>query len=146
MANVKNVLHNQLAGQESLFDNFPEGSLDVSLSFRSSLSKALSKSKDSRHLLAARISETSNRSLSKDLLDKACSHDVNYALRAEHIPAAIAVTRDFSFVQVLLDPFRYLIVGEEEGKWLKLGRLKKERSRIDGEIARMESELGVKER
>jgi hypothetical protein len=147
MTKQKKVLHNPLSNQAPLFD-IPsvEGSLDVSLAFRGALSRVLSKCRDSRYQLSAKLSELTKRNISKDSLDKYTSSNLDYALRAEDLPATIAVTGSLEHIQVLLDPVGCSVVTPEDNKLLKLARLTQHRNHLSLEIARLETELGVKAR
>lgn len=140
-------LHTPLSNQEGLFDiPLVEGSLDISLSFRAALSRAFSKCKDSRYQLAAKLSEYTKRNISKDSLDKCVSSNLDYALRAEDLPATIAVTGSLEHVQVLLDPVGCSVVTPEDNKLLKLARLTQQRNHLSIEIARLENEIGITRR
>jgi hypothetical protein len=118
-----------------------EGSLDVSLGFRGALSRVFSKCKDSRYQLAAKLSELTGRDISKSSLDKYCSSDLTWGLRAEDLPATIAVTGSVEHVQVLLDPISISVVTAQDNKLLRLAKLTQDRNRLSIEIARLETEL-----
>lgn len=147
MIKPKNVLHSPVSNQGSLFDvPISEGSLDVALSFRAALSRVFSKCRDSRYQLAGKLSELTRRNISKDSLDKYTSSNLDYALRAEDLPATIAVTGSLEHIQVLLDPVGCSVVTPDDNKLLKLARLTQQRNHLSLEIARLETELGVKAR
>ena len=147
MTNSKKNLHSPISNQEPLFDiPLAEGSLDVSLSFRAALSKVFSRCRDSRWGVASKLSEFVGRNISKDMLDKYCSNNLAFALRAEDLPATIAVSRSLEHIQVLLDPVGCSVVTPEDDKLLKLARLTQQKNHIALEIARLEIELGVKTR
>ena len=115
--------------------------LDVTFTFRAALSKILSRSKESRHILAGRLSELTGRDISKSLLDKICSHDLTWALRAEDLPATVALTGSVEHVQALLDPIGYSIITNADNRLIEIARLRRERDRILEQIARLEDEL-----
>lgn len=145
MIKPKKILHNSLSDQGNLFDiPVAEGILDVSLSFRSALSRVFSRCKDSRYQLAAKLSEFTKRNISKDSLDKYVSSNLDYALRAEDLPATIAVTGSLEHVQVLLDPVGCSCVTPEDNRLLQLARLTQQRNHLSVEIARLETQLGIK--
>jgi len=147
MIKTKNVLHSTVSNQGILFDtSLSEGSLDVALSFRAALSKIFTKCKDSRYQLAGKLSELTRRNISKDSLDKYTSSNLDYALRAEDLPATIAVTGSLEHIQVLLDPVGCSVVTPEDNRLLKLARLTQQRNHLSLEIAKLETELGVKAR
>ncbi|MBP7527562.1 MAG: hypothetical protein KA801_06550 [Syntrophorhabdaceae bacterium] len=141
------TLRTPLSNQGDLFDiPLVEGSLDISLAFRAALSRVFSKCRDSRYQLAAKLSEFTKRNISKDALDKYTSSNLDYALRAEDLPATIAVTGSLEHVQVLLDPVGCSVVTPEDNKLLKLARLTQQRNSLSIEIARLESEMGITRR
>ena len=145
MIKPKKILHNSLSDQGNLFDiPVAEGILDVSLSFRSALSRAFSRCRDSRYQLAGKLSEFTKRNISKDSLDKFVSSNLDYALRAEDLPATIAVTGSLEHIQVLLDPVGCSVVTPEDNTLLKLARLTQQRNHLSVEIARLETQLGIK--
>lgn len=145
MTNTKKVPYGPVLNQTSLFDiPIEEGSMDVSLAFRAAFSKVISRCRDSRYQIAAKLSELTKRNISKDSLDKYTSSNLDYGLRAEDLPATIAVTGSLDHVQALLDPVGCAVIGPEDNKLLKLARLTQQRNHLSLEIARLETELGVK--
>jgi len=145
MSNCKKKLHTEMSDQGRLFDSeIIEGALDVSLSFRGALSKAISRCKDSRWQIAAKISELTNRNISKDMLDKYTSSNLDYALRAEDLTAFCAVTKSLEPFRVLLEPLGCEVVDPKESKYVRLVRLERENARLQQEIERLRYELGIK--
>ncbi|OPY02559.1 MAG: hypothetical protein A4E60_00968 [Syntrophorhabdus sp. PtaB.Bin047] len=145
MSNRNKKLHTVLSGQGNLFDTeISEGALDLSLIFRDSLTKALSACKDSRYQVAAKISELTRRNLSKDMLDKYTSANLDYGFRAEELTAFCAVTRSLEPFRALLTPLSCDVVDPEDSKHLRLARLLQQQMTLTTEIARIESELGIK--
>lgn len=131
--------------QGTLFDNeISEGSHDVGLEFRGALSKALAACKDSRWQIAARISEAARRNISKDMLDKYIYSDREYALRAEDLPAVVAVTQNVEPVRVLLTAVGCEVITPDDVPYVRLARLIEQRNRLDREIAQLESSSGIK--
>jgi hypothetical protein len=118
-----------------------EASLDVSLGFRVALSQVLSKCRDSRYQLAGRLSELTGRDISKSSLDKYCSSDLTWGLRAEDLPATVVATGSLEHVQVLLAPIGCSVATAQDNKLLKLARLTQDRKKLDTEIAHLEMEL-----
>ena len=133
-----------MSAQQNLFDTQGEGALDVSLAFREVLSRSISKVQGSRWQVAARISELSNHNISKDMLDKICSSNTDYALRAEALPAVIHVTGMAEVAQVLLSPVGFEIVGPEDAKLVRLAKLEAKKRELDAEIARLKTETGTR--
>lgn len=144
MSKIKKDLRNGVSAQQRLFDTKAEGALDVSMAFRDVLSRSLSKVPDSRWQIAARISELANRNISKDMLDKYCSANPDYALRAEDLPAVIHVTGSIEPAQVLLLPVGFEIVGPEDAKLVRLAKLEAKKRELDAEIARLKTETGTR--
>lgn len=145
MSNRNKKLHTVLSGQGDLFDTeISEGALDLSLIFRDSLTKALSACKDSRYQVAAKISEFTRRNLSKDMLDKFTSANLDYGFRAEELTAFAAVTRSLEPFRVLLAPLNCDVATPEDNTLLKLARLTQQRNHLSVEITRLETQLGIK--
>jgi hypothetical protein len=145
MSNSKKKLNILPSAQGSLFDTpVSEGALDVSLAFRDALSKSLSRCKDSRYQVAAKISELTKRNISKDMLDKYTSSNQDYGFRAEDLTAFCAVTGSLEPIRVLLEPIDCDVVDPNDSKYVRLAKLTQEKGRLLTEIARLEAELGVK--
>jgi hypothetical protein len=145
MSNNKKFASTVLSKQGSLFDTaIIEGSLDLSHAFRDVLSRALSGCKDSRYQVAAKISELTKRNTSKDMLDKFTSSNLDYEFKAVDLPAFCMVTRTIEPFRVLVTPLDCNIVDPEDSKHLKLAKLLQQQKSLAIEIARTESELGIK--
>jgi len=145
MSNPKLFLRKALSGQGSLFDDkITEGGLDLSLIFRDSLSKALRKSPDSRWQIVAKISELTNHSISKDMLDKYTSSNLDYGFRAEDLTAFCAVTGSIDPFRVLLEPLGCDVLTPGEHDWIKLAKLEKENTQQQREIAELRLKLGIR--
>ncbi len=149
MSNRNKVSPAAASKQAGLFDAdraIVEGCLDVAGPFRHELSKALRNHADSRFIIAARISELSGKDLSKDMLDKCTSSNLDYGLRAEQLPAACHLLGTLKPFQALLDPLGAYVIGPEETDDLHLARLMRERQERDAEIERLSKKLGYKVR
>jgi len=145
MSNRKKNLNIDLSKQKSLFDTeIVEGALDVSMAFRGALSKAISQCKESRWQIAAKISELTNRNISKDMLDKYTSSNLDYGLRAEDLTAFCAVTKSLEPFRVLLDPLDCEVADPRESKFVRLARLEQENAKLQAEIQRLRYELGIR--
>ncbi len=145
MSKSKNVLHTPLSKQGDLFDTImPEGSLDVSLSFRDCLTKAFTRCKESRFVIAARISELSGKEISKDILDKCTSSNLDYGLRAEHVPAACYIAKTVDPIRILAAAVAGEVVTSDEADYVRLGRLLQEDQQRQIEIARLRLKIGIK--
>jgi hypothetical protein len=145
MSNPKLFLRKALSSQGSLFDTeITEGALDVSLIFRDSLSKALTRCKDSRWQAAAKISELTRHNITKDMLDKYTSSNLDYGFRAEGLTAFCAVTGSIEPFRALLAPIKCEVVDPTESKYIKLARLERENARLQEEIARLRVDLGIR--
>lgn len=141
----KKDLHTGLSAQQRLFDpGLSEGDLDVSMAFRDSLTKALRKTDISRHFIAAKVSELTGHTISKDMLDKYTSSNTDYGLRAEDLPAFCIATGSADPFRALLIPISYDIVSPEEGDYLKIARLEKQRAELESEISRLKTKAGIK--
>jgi hypothetical protein len=145
MSKSKNKLNILPSKQGCLFDiPVSEGALDVSLAFRDALSKSLAHCRDSRYQVAAKISELTKRNISKDMLDKYTSSNLDYGFRAEDLTAFCAITGSLEAIRVLLEPISCDVVDPSDSKYVRLAKLTQEKARILAEIARLETELGVK--
>jgi hypothetical protein len=123
--------------QGTLFDN----ALDVRMSFRGILSKALSQHSQSRWHIAAEVSRLSGHELSKDMLDKVCSSNFDYGLRAEDLPAVLCVIQNLDPVRGLLLPLGCEVVDPREGKFIRLAWLERKGAKLQAEIQRIRHEL-----
>jgi hypothetical protein len=131
--------------QERLFDTeISEGALDVSMAFRDSLTQSLRKTNESRYGVAAKISELTNRNISKDMLDKYTSNNPDYGLRAEDLPAFCMATKSIEPFRVLLHALDHEVISPEEGQLVRLAKLTQQRRELDAEIARLEIAAGIK--
>lgn len=145
MSKSKNVLQSFLSEQGNLFDSkIIEGSLDLSLIFRDSLSKALRGSKDSRWQIAAKISELTGHNITKDMLDKYTSSNLDYGFRAEDLTAFCAVTGSIDPVRVLLEPLGCDVLTPDDAGYVRLAKLERENVKLIGEISRLRIHLGIK--
>ena len=145
MSKAKKNLHPFLSGQGSLFsDEITEGGLDVSLTFRDALSKALGRCKDSRWHIAAKISELTRHNITKDMLDKYTSGNLDYGFRAEDLTAFCAVTGSLIPFRMLLAPLNCDVIDPTESKHIKLIRLEQENHRLLREIEQLQRELGMR--
>lgn len=148
MSNRKRDKDNPLSAQERLFDSgAPDGALDVRLPFRASISRALgrlSKSAISRWHIAAETSRLNGRELSKDILDKCTSSNLDYGLRAEDLPGLFYVLQDLEPLRVLLSSIGCEVIDEKESEFVRLARLERENAELQGEITRLRSKLGIR--
>ena len=131
--------------QGCLFDQeITEGALDVSLDFRHKLSTAISRCKQSRWQIAALMSELTRRNITKDMLDKYTSSNLDYALRAEDLPAVLFITRTFEPARALIEPVGGEVIDPHESKLVKLARLERDNQKLQSEITRLRHELGMR--
>lgn len=149
MSKDRKKLHNGLSKQGSLFDTaISEGALDVDLALRDALTRAISqhtaRSKDSRYQIAAKVSELTKRSTSKEMLDKYTSSNQDYCFKAADLSALCAVTGTLEPFRVLLEPLGCEVVGPEDSKLLRLTKKKQELVRIAAEVEQLERETGSK--
>jgi hypothetical protein len=126
-----------------------EGALDIDLALRDALTKAMQQHmvrnpKDSRYQIAAKMSELTRHTISKDMLDKYVSSDTGYNIQVRDMAAFCAVTGSLSIAEVVLHPLGREILDPEESKLLELVRKKQARDRLDLEIAVLERETGAK--
>ena len=145
MSNSRQKCTTPLSGQGSLFDTeIKEGALDMSMSFRDALSKALSTCKDSRYQVAAKIAELTRHQISKDMLDKYTSSNPDYGFRAEDLTAFCAVTGSLEPFRILLEPLACEVVDPKDSEYVRLAKLNQQKTRLLTEIAEVELKLGLK--
>lgn len=145
MSKLKKDLHIQSPDQGRLFDSeIVEGALNVSMEFRAALSRAISKCKESRYQIAAKISELARHDISKDMLDKYTSSNLDYGLRAEDLPAALKAIGSLAPGRVLFEPLGCDLVDPQESELVKLARLEQENSKLQGEIWALRHRLGIR--
>ncbi|RJQ21985.1 MAG: hypothetical protein C4560_02890 [Nitrospiraceae bacterium] len=145
MSKTKKDLHTGTSEQGSLFDSDLEaGTLDVSMPFRDALSKAIRKCQYSTWQVAALISRLSGHNVSEDMLNKVKASDPAYALRAEDLPAIIYVTQSLEPARVLMEAVGGTVSDHNESKFVKLARLEQDNARLQGEIIKLKSELGIR--
>jgi len=145
MTKSKKDLLTGMSAQQTFFDKeLVEGCLDVSMAFRASLSKAISGLAHSRWQIAARISELANRNISKDMLDKYTSSNLDYALHAEDLPALCHVCGSIEPAQILLDPLGYEVISPTDGDLVRLARLEKQKVILDMKINDLRRKAGLR--
>ena len=95
MANKQGIADASVSKQQGLFDNGPtEGSLDIVLGLKQLLSRML-KGYD-RYLVAAQISRSTLKEISKDSLDKMLSSDPAYQPSAIQVVALCKICNSIS--------------------------------------------------
>jgi hypothetical protein len=134
MSNRGKNQHIPLSTQGVLFDALSDGSLDLRGSFREALSRSLRNSKLSRWQVCAEISRLSGREISKGILDKMTSKDHAYAIRAEDLPALIAVLGSVEFVRPLFEAVGVEILSFSQTRRYRLARLLQRRAEVEKEI------------
>lgn len=139
MANAQKDLHKQMSKQSNDFDiPVNEGALDVSTEFRDSLSQAIRRSNLSRWEIAARVSEFTGTTMTKDMLDKYTSNNKKYRLPAEHLTALLCVLQDIRPAAVLMRPLNHYIICSSDNDLLRLKELKQQRDDLNVEISKIE--------
>lgn len=145
MSKTKKDLHIGTPDQGSLFDSDLEaGTLNVSLAFRDKLSKAITKCRYSTWQVAALISRLSGHNVSEDMLNKIKASDPAYALRAEDLPAVLYVTQSLEPARVIVEAIGGTVSDHNESKFVKLARLEHDNARLQGEIIKLKTELGIR--
>ena len=144
MSNRNRITDDSASRQGALFDTtLSEGSLDISLNFRHTLSAAMHKCGKDRYQIAAEVSRLSGKEISKEMLDKCCGSDTTYGLRAELLPAINYVV-SVEPARVLMQPTGWDILSPEDGDLVKLARLMEHRRTIDEEIMTLRTKRGLK--
>lgn len=142
MSNCRKNFTKSIAVQGNLFDT-SDGSMDVRLAFRDALSRAIRKSRYSRWQLVGEISRLAGRDITKNLLDKYTSSNLDYAFKAEDLPSVLYVVGDLEPLRVLISPLDIEILNPKDAKIYRLQRLLNKKKNLDSEIEQLSEELGI---
>lgn len=112
--------------------------LNLDAAFRAHLSRVLKDAKDSRAVIALRMSEVSGHEVTESGLNNwtAGSKD-SWRMPACLIPAFCFVTQDYSLFDLLLKPLAKRLATEDEERQSQIGKLIQDRDRIDQELERL---------
>lgn len=134
-----------ISGQKELFDNgLPEGALDIGLGLRQCLSRAIAESGLDRWRVVSEISRLTGATISKEMLDKYTSSNVDYCIKVETLPAFCHVVGSLEPFRYLLEPLGSDILKPEDMDLLRLARLQEEERRIQAEIMQIRAKRGLK--
>lgn len=111
--------------------------------FRSALSEAIRNSGKSRWAIAAEISESTGRTLTKDMLDKCTALNEDYALRAEHLAAFCSSTGTLKPFDVLLGPLGAAVIDSRSNRLRHLSALEDRLESLQKAATRLRAELGI---
>lgn len=129
--------------QRALFDDGPaEGSLDIVLGLKQMLSKLL-RGHD-RYLVAAQISRSTLKEISKDSLDKVLSSDPAYQPTALQVVAISQITGSLEPFQYLLEPLDADVLPPEDRDLVEMARLTEQRRQIDQRLQQIQVKRGLK--
>ena len=145
MVKPKKDLIAGLSDQANLFDSEVEaGAFDMSAVFTSSLSLAVRKSRYSTWQVAALVSRLTGHNISEPMLEKIKSNNPDYNLRAQDLTAVLYVCNSLEPARVLVTPVGAEVVDAHESKFVQLARLERENNRLQGEMAKLKHELGIR--
>lgn len=131
--------------QGALFDiTMPEGTFDIALGFRQTLSRSMHNSGKDRYQIAAEVSRLMQRDLSKEMLDKVCGSDPAYALRAEALPAICHVIDCVEPLRYLVEPSGWDLISPEDKDLVELARLIEQERTISQRIMTLRAKRGLK--
>ncbi|NJD91564.1 MAG: hypothetical protein FIA91_08635 [Geobacter sp.] len=144
MANRKASLDSSISKQQGLFDTGPaEGSLDIVLGLKQLLSRML-RGYD-RYLVAAQISKTTLKEISKDSLDKMLSSDPAYQPSAIQVLAICKICGDnLEPFQYLLEPLGASVLSAEDHDLVEMARLQEEERKIKARLNVLMAKRGMK--
>lgn len=132
-----------ISRQQALFDSGPaEGSLDVVLGLKQLLSRLL-RGHD-RYLVAAQISRSTLKEVSKDTLDKILSSSPDYQPSALVVLAISAITGSLEPFQYLLEPLDSDVLDPADKDLIELARLQEKEREIQAKISQIRSRRGLK--
>jgi hypothetical protein len=145
MSNHHHKKHPAVSAQPELFDNsLAEGTFNVSLGFRQTVSSCIRGCGKDRYQIAAEVSRLIGYSFSKDMLDKYTSSDHAYGLRAEVLTALCYVIGSMEPFRYLLEPLDADVLNPEDKDLVKLARLTEQRLTIDNEIMQLRTKRNLK--
>jgi hypothetical protein len=131
--------------QAALFDiTLSEGTFDVALGFRQTLSKSMHQSGKDRYQIAAEMSRLMQRDMSKEMLDKVCGSDPSYSLRAEALPALCHVIGCVEPLRYLVEPLDWDLLSPEDKDLVELARLIEQERTINQRIMQLRTKRGLK--
>ena len=143
MANRKATPDKGLSKQAGLFDTGPaEGSLDIVLGLKQLISRLL-RGHD-RYLIAAQISKSTLKELSKDSLDKMLSSDPAYQPSAIQLVAICKITGSLEPFQYLLEPLDADVLNPEDRDLIELARKTEQMRVLQAQIDQLRSRRGLK--
>ena len=143
MAKTTGAIDTSLSKQQTLFgDGLEEGSFDISLGLKQTLSRNL-KGYD-RYMVAAQISKAMIKCTSKDTLDKQLSSDPQYQPGLIEVAVICKITGS-------LEPFRYVlehlgsdVLNPEDRDLIDLARLQEQERVIKAKMDAIRSKRGLK--
>lgn len=145
MSNHNHKKHPTISAQPDLFDtSLAEGTFDISLGFRQTLSRAIHNCGKDRFHVAAEVARLTSSNFSKDMLDKYTSSAPEYGIRAEVLTALCHVIGSMEPFRYLLEPLDADVLNPEDKDLVRLARLTEQRLTIDNEINQLRSKRGLK--
>ena len=111
--------------------DLPEGSLDISLGIKQTLSRSLQGY--DRWLIAAHISRATGKDLSKDMLDKVLSSDAGYQPSFLVVTAIAAITADLETFRYGLEQLGSDVLDPADRDLIELARIQEKMKVLDAE-------------
>lgn len=142
MSKRKGQIDIRLSKQMALIDTgLPEGSLDISLGMKQSLSRQLQGM--DRWMVAAQISRATCKEVSKDMLDKVLSADPAYQPSMLQVIGITAVTNDFTTFRYCLEPLGSDVLDPEDRDFLEVARIQEQIKALEAEKMRILKTRGL---
>ncbi len=135
-----------LSEQLVLIDMVPseEGSMDISLLLKDSLSRAMRNTDLSRWQIAARISELVGRTLSKEMLDAYVAESKEgHNFPAKYLPGFCIVCDTLEPLAVLAGAVGGSVLGPKDAEFVEIARMEREKAELEDQIRKKKVKLGV---
>jgi len=131
-----------ISEQMALIDtDLPEGSLDISLGIKQTLSRSLQGY--DRWLVAAHISRATNKDISKDMLDKILSSDPAYQPSFLVVTAIAAITADLETFRYGLEPLGSDVLDPADRDLIEVARIQEKIKMLEAEKMRILKTRGL---
>lgn len=134
-----------ISAQQGLFDEgMGEGSMDLLLNVKQMMSRLISSSHKDRFDICTDISRATSRSITKEMLDKYTSSDLDYEIGAVKLAAFCRSVGSLEPFSLLVHPLGAEIITDADVRYLKLARLEEQRRMIDQELQIVRAQCGLK--
>lgn len=134
-----------LSRQQDLFEGGVEvGELDILFDLKQMMSRLVGDNTKDRFQVTHDMSLALNRTVSKEMLDKYTSSDMDYEIGAVKLAAFCRAVNSHAPFSLLLGPLGCEVVTAADMKYLKLARLEEQQRQIQLEIHTLRTQCGIK--